>query len=42
MLESTDGDVLQQCMFLLVIITNIRILLYVKQSLAYLNPKANL
>lgn len=33
---------LEQCMFLLVIIINVKILLYVKQHLVYLNPKINL
>lgn len=42
MFESTEVDVLQQCTFLLVIIINVRILLYVTQHLVYLNQKANL
>lgn len=42
MFESTEVNVLEQCMFLLVIIINVKILLYVKQHLVYLNPKINL
>lgn len=42
MFDSTEVNVLQQCTFLLMIIINVRVLLYVKPHLVCLNQKANL